>query len=193
MLPKPSPISISANAAGSKKHFHGSPRAASCAVNCSIAMRIIGGKPDSGVTYSNSTALPLAQPAMKRNVSTTAASSRYIVTPSQLNKAGAPGSKPARASPSARLTCSKSTGTKRSERGSAMPASRRRACFHLCVAGKSTSKRRPGASGCRYALVSSPAPRTTYWRTPRPMASARMSSASRLRTTTELRMPNDAG
>ncbi len=63
--------------------------------------------------------------------------------------------------------------------------------FQACVAGWSTSNTLTPACGLRCANVSSPAPSSTYCCTPRPTASASLSSANRLRDTIHARIPSE--
>ena len=80
---------------------------------------------------------------------------------------------------------SKSTGTSRSQSGTPKPSSIRRCRFQAWGPGWSTSntRSREASSGRRWAKVSSPAPRMTYWPTPRPACSATRSSMKRARAT----------
>jgi hypothetical protein len=69
-----------------------------------------------------------------------------------------------------------------------MPDELSRSRFQACVAGWSTSKTRRFPYVWRYANVSSPAPSTTTWHTPRRTAAASASSANRLRAAMNTRM-----
>ena len=99
-------------------------------------------------------------------------SSRYMVVPSQLTKAGAAKSKPAWRRRPCSESRAKSTGTNLTFSGTG--AIRR---FHSCVAGWSISNVRIWpASRDRLAKESRPAPSKTYWPIPRQMPRARLSS-----------------
>ena len=135
---------------------------------------------------------PGASAASWRSVAAVASLVRYMLTPVDATTAGRSGSKPAAANPSHQLSpVSKSIGTNRSQSGTPKPTSTRRRRFHAWVPGWSTSKirRRAPSSGRRWARVSRPAPRMTYWVTPAAACSTTRSSMKRARATMEARNP----
>ena len=113
---------------------------------------------------------PGASPATSASVLETAASSRYIVTPSQRMKVGWSGSKPCSFRESNQDCWLKSVGANVTLLQST-PATRSASTLTCCVGGSSTSKNftpapvGPAPSGSRpYARVSQPAPRKTNCR-----------------------------
>ena len=91
--------------------------------------------------------VPGANPLISARVWLIAAPVRYMVTPSQLTRAGRDGSNPARARRPDSESRSKSTATKLTVSGTVIPADARCARFHRWVPGWSTSKTRTGPSG----------------------------------------------
>ena len=135
---------------------------------------------------------PGASAASCRSVAAVASLVRYMLTPVDATTAGRSASKPAADNPSHQLApVSKSIGTSRSQSGMPKPTSTRRRRFHAWVPGWSTSKirRLAPSSGRRWARVSSPAPRMTYWVTPAAACSATRSSMKRARATIAARNP----
>jgi hypothetical protein len=133
---------------------------------------------------------PGASAAIWRSVAAIASLVRYKLTPVEATTAGRPVSKPAAISwfhqhPPA----SKSTGTSRSHSGMPKPSSTSRRRFQAWGPGWSTSNmRRPEAiPGRRWAKVSRPAPRMTYWLTPWPACSTTRSSMKRALATVDAR------
>jgi len=108
-------------------------------------------------------------------------------TPSQVKKVHADGSKPAAAKPSAKVSRSKPM-----ERTSAPPAAGcqpRRGAGASRPAGLDDRPRKRASD----PVVSSPAPSTTSWGTPRSTAAASASSAKRVLTAMKIRIPRPDG
>ncbi len=166
-----------------------------CRGHLSPPSGVRGGLPRRGDRAATGTSWPASSPGRTRrsrcNVAAFASFVRYMLTPVEATTAGLPASKPAAPTSSHHEVASKSTGTSRSHAGTPKPSSIRRRRFQACGPGRSTSKtcRREAISGRRWANVSSPAPRSTYWSTPRTASAVTRSSMNRARATMDARNP----
>ena len=185
-LPNPAPNNFASMSFGLKKLTNGSPTLATLSANWRSASAAIPAVPVGGCLKVSTTSLPDGHAAMDFKAESMAASLRYTVTPSHEKNVGSFNETWLRHRPSSNDSCSKSICANRTFAANSRPAFVISERLTDCVLGWSISKIFSdfAQTGCRNAKVSKPAPRMTYWLTPRCTASASRSSANRERSTT---------